>query len=257
MYDPHVAPPTPVQGGATTLREGVVQTVNADGTVDLKATDSRTGWTQMTPPGWYSPTVGDHVLVADLQGDPQQAVIVVPITGTLKAQTTADVAAPTGAMLVFSGSSAPTGWQLCDGSDAATTALDTFLKAQTPSSPHGLNGGTGKAKVPDMRGRTPVGVGTATGAAGATAHTLGQKSGEEKHQLSVGELAQHKHNARFTGSNNQTFTTIAAGGYVASSDGNTGQGGPNGWAIGDDLIGSNTPHENMPPYVGLNYIIKT
>jgi hypothetical protein len=82
-YEPHVAPPVSVQGSASILREAVIQTVNADGTVDLKAVDSRIGWTRMVAPGWFSPRVGDHVVVANLQGDPQKAAIIAPLSGVV------------------------------------------------------------------------------------------------------------------------------------------------------------------------------
>ena len=81
MTDPHVQPPTQTRGTPSTLREAVVQTVNSDGTVDLKATDSRVGWRQVAVPGWYSPTVGDHVYVGPLQGDAQKVAVLAPKSG--------------------------------------------------------------------------------------------------------------------------------------------------------------------------------
>lgn len=79
LNEPHVAPPTQVSGSPSTLREAVVQTINTDGTLDLKALDSRAGWRNVAAPAWYVPVIGDHVIVADLQGDTQKAVIVTPL----------------------------------------------------------------------------------------------------------------------------------------------------------------------------------
>jgi microcystin-dependent protein len=288
-YEPHVAPPTQVSGSPAMLREGVVQTVNpgvltfapdgsglrfaADGlrwpsaVVDLKALDSRAGWTNMSVPGWYTPAVDDHVIVADLQGDAQKATVLAPVSGvplatqaavealtsavaalaTTPAATSANVGM-TGEVRMWSGTSAPDGWQKCDGSDAATTALDAFLKAQAPASPYGVNGVTGKAKVPDLGGRSPLGVGTATGAAGATAHTLGQAAGEETHQLSITNMPSHSHpplgpTSSFIGGGSGGSDFVSGLNWQqAATTGNTGGGGS---------------HNNMPPYVGLNFIIKT
>lgn len=265
LNEPHVNPPTPVQGAPSVLREAVVQTINADGTVDLKATDSRTGWTHMTVPGWYAPTVGDHVVVADLQGDPQKARIVAPLTGSpaattasvaaaqaaaVAAQTSANQAAPTGVVQALALSTAPTGWQLCDGSDAATTALDTALKAS--GSPYGLNGGTGKAKVPNLNGRHPLGVGTATGVPGATAHTLGQTGGEETHTLTLAEAPAHAHGARTAGQG-----LVQGGGTTANVTVGGGNFAHDSSATQTDSKGGGGSHNNLSPYVGLNFIIKT
>lgn len=248
MFEPHVSPPTDVGGTPSILREAVVVTINANGTVDLKATDSRTGWTQMTVPGWYTPVVGDHVVVGDLQGDPQNARVVSVFSGTPFATATA-AQGMTGEVRLWAGSSAPAGWQMCNGADAATTALDTFLKAQTPASPYGLNGGTSKAKVPNLSGRGPLAPGTATGAPGATAHTLGQVGGEETHALTVAELAAHGHPLSvtiFQTPNGLGGIAGASGGGTAVDHGSTA-----------DSVGSGTAHNNLPPYVGLNFIIKT
>lgn len=77
---------------------------------------------------------------------------------------------------------------------------------------------------------------------GDTHTVLARAGGESKHVLSVGELAIHSHVA-----NMQTGTggNWDAGEGVADDAANTGD------------QGSNTPHNNMQPYVVLNYIIKT
>jgi microcystin-dependent protein len=49
--------------------------------------------------------------------------------------------------------------------------------------PYGLGDGTTTFTLPDFRGATPIGLGTSSFAAYATAHPLGQKGGEEKHSL--------------------------------------------------------------------------
>lgn len=84
IHEDHVAPPTTVGGKPASLRVGAIATINADGTVDLKATDSRAGWTGMTIPAWYLPTVGDLMFIADIQGDPQLAMVIAPVSGLMR-----------------------------------------------------------------------------------------------------------------------------------------------------------------------------
>ena len=133
---------------------------------------------------------------------------------------------------------------LCDGtlySLAAYPALAGFL---------GTNfGGDGIATfaVPDLRGRTPVGVGTGT-ASDATAWALAAKRGAEGHVLTEAQLPSHTH----------------AVGYITFSDGQQ---------AGDDLgltpygftstgtrptspTGGGTAHNNLQPSLGMNFVIR-
>lgn len=156
---------------------------------------------------------------------------------------------PTGASLEFAGATAPTGWLLQDGSAVSrTTYSDLFAVIGTI---HGAGDGLTTFNVPDHRGRVGVGVGTATGANGATAHTLGQKGGEETHALTAAENGPHTHNV-----NMRWGGTIGAG--------NAADAPPRSYGGTLDSVsfftlssGSGTPHNTLPPYIGLNYIIKT
>jgi microcystin-dependent protein len=142
-------------------------------------------------------------------------------------------------------STAPTGWLLCDGSAISRTTFASLFAAIGTT--YGVGDGATTFNLPNMSGRVPVGVGTATGAAGATAHTLGQKAGEETHQLSVAELAAHAHQER---------SKVANGGGTVMfdftpSDNNVQNVGPTTGNTGGDA-----PHNTMQPYLGLNFVIK-
>lgn len=103
-------------------------------------------------------------------------------------------AQPSGSMMMYAGAAAPTGWLLCDGSAVdRTTYAALYAALGGASSPWGEGDGSTTFNLPDMRGRVPLGVGTATGARGATAHALGAIGGEETHQLSVAEMPSHNH----------------------------------------------------------------
>lgn len=83
-------------------------------------------------------------------------------------------------------------------------------------------------------------------------HTvLGRVGGEETHGTSTTELAAHVHSA----TNGQPFLTsqiVGGAGAALPSGGNTQV-----TSTTTDTTGGNTQHNNMPPFVVLNYIIKT
>jgi microcystin-dependent protein len=173
--------------------------------------------------------------------------------------------APVGQIAQFGGAAAPAGWVLCDGSAVSRAAYpDLFAVIGTA---FGAGDGATTFNVPNFNGRTPVGVGTAT-ATGATAHTLGQLGGEEKHTLIVAELAPHSHGS-VTGNDSPDHShqqnadgTIGynmnpGGGTLVPIGGTTPTGGASTrhtHPIAAD--GGGQPHENMQPYVGVNFIIK-
>lgn len=85
------------------------------------------------------------------------------------------VATPAGAIMQFGGSSAPTGWLLCDGSTVSRTGANAALFAAIGTA-YGAGDGSATFKLPDMRGRVPVG---ADGGAGRVTsnNTLGASAG--------------------------------------------------------------------------------
>ena len=96
-----------------------------------------------------------------------------------------------------------------------------------------------------------------TAAAGGGTHTLtltltnrvlGTDGGEESHALSTEELASHTHTAF-----DDNVGSSGSIQYIASSS-------AAGRTSAEDFIianGGDTPHNNMPPFVVINYIIKT
>lgn len=101
------------------------------------------------------------------------------------------VYAPKGILMPFAGSSAPSGWLLCDGSGVSTTTYaDLFAVIGY------TYGGSGSLfALPDLRGRVPVGLdnmgGTDAGRISNT-NTLGGAGGKES--FNAAELVSHTHN---------------------------------------------------------------
>jgi microcystin-dependent protein len=166
---------------------------------------------------------------------------------------------PAGCIQQYAGSSAPSGWLLCDGSSVSSTnylALHAVISNTFGGSAY--TGATGLSfNLPDLRGRFPMGAGTGTGlnASGTggapsgtaqTARTRGAWGGEETHQLTLSEMPSHSHN----------LTTYAA------SSGTSGyrlydRFGDATNVISTNTAGSDARHATIPPFVVLNFIIKT
>lgn len=163
---------------------------------------------------------------------------------------------PTGSVLPFAGATAPAGWLLCDGSARSrTTEAALFAVIGTT---YGAGDGTSTFNVPDGRGRTMIGAGQGSG---LTNRALADVGGEEAHQLTVPELAIHTHiqnaHTHVVGSASFTYAT-GAGGPVYSA---TNAPGNSPWTSGSTTptnqnTGGNTPHNNMPPFFAVNFIIK-
>ena len=98
--------------------------------------------------------------------------------------------------------------------------------------------------------RTVIGLGTATGAAGATAHTLGQKGGEETHVLTVPESPAHTHNLAKKMSGNDNTMWHNSNSSAAGTDG-AGTG-----TQATSSVGGDQAHNNMQPYLALTMIIR-
>ncbi len=159
-----------------------------------------------------------------------------------------------GEIRMFAGNFAPRNWALCQGqilSIAQNTALFSIL-----GTTYGGNGQTTFA-LPDFRGRTAVGPGQGPGLPNVT---LGEVAGETTHTLTSTEMPQHTHLMQVNNSTSNMATT-GSGNYLnsktESGESTSSSGGAlvnlNANAVG--IAGSSLPHNNMPPYLGMNYII--
>ena len=153
-----------------------------------------------------------------------------------------------GQVEMFSGTTPPDAWMICDGSVInRSTYADLFGVLGTA---YGGGDGSTTFAIPDFKGRAPVGVGESS-ATGHTAHTLGQYDGEEKHTLTTAELASHRHTTAvgtWDGGHSGLITIQSSIMSWNSWNGSTGSMG---------ATGSNTAHNNMSPYAGINFIIYT
>jgi microcystin-dependent protein len=104
--------------------------------------------------------------------------------------------APTGAIFMWPTMTAPGGYVNADGTAYSQTGFPAlFGICGTAFNTAGgqADPGVGLFRVPNFNGRTPLGPGIASGAAGATTHSIAQMGGEEAHVLTGPELAYHQH----------------------------------------------------------------
>lgn len=103
-------------------------------------------------------------------------------------------AVPVGSLQLYGGSSAPTGWLLCDGSAISRSTYASLYAVI--STVYGSGDGSSTFNIPDFRGRSPIGVGTGSG---LTARALAATVGVESHPLVTAELPSHNHTATDSG----------------------------------------------------------
>lgn len=156
-----------------------------------------------------------------------------------------EVSAPSGAVSAFAGTTAPTGWLLCDGSAVSRTTYSVLFAAIGTSC--GSGDGSTTFNLPDYRGRFLRGVDgvagndpdktarTAMNSGGATGNSVGSVQGDQ--------YKSHNH-IYYSGG------TASPGGY--------GYGDSNVNNLGDnnDAIAYSGGNETRPKNAGVNYIIK-
>lgn len=95
---------------------------------------------------------------------------------------------PAGAIQAYGGSSAPTGYLLCDGSAVSrSTYADLFTAIGTT---YGAGDGSTTFNIPNLKGRVPVGRDSAQ----TEFDVLGETGGAKTHTLTTAEIAAHQHN---------------------------------------------------------------
>ncbi|QSM01235.1 minor tail protein [Microbacterium phage NoodlelyBoi] len=154
----------------------------------------------------------------------------------------------TGEMKMWSGAAAPSGWLLAQGQ--AVSRADYASLFALFGTTYGAGNGTTTFNLPDMRGRTPVGLDTSQ----TEFATLGQRSGAKTHTLTEAQMPSHTHTA---GANSDGFAahrTNTTGGYSSILATST-TGDVMNWRQ-PASAGNNQAHNNLQPYIVVQFIIK-
>ena len=172
------------------------------------------------------------------------------------------VAMPTGAVIPFAGTSAPSGFLFCFGQTLNKSDY-LALESVIGTTYGGSSGST--FKLPDLRGRVVAGKDDMGGSSQnrltspINGDNLGAAGGEQSVSLSVAQLPAHSHGAAkaFLGGDDQTRFSLVA----TQTSRDAAFQGYETTTGGDDLLiqntGSGTAHNNVQPTFILNYIIKT
>jgi microcystin-dependent protein len=155
---------------------------------------------------------------------------------------------------IFSGNFAIQGWAFCDGQVLLiqqNTAL--FALIGTTYGGDGVN----TFALPNLQGSAPIHAGQGPG---LSLRFLGQTGGEQAVTLLQSEMPAHTHPVQCLsagdGSNSPAGNVWAGGGrgapptYTPSSPQNVPMS-PSATSV----AGGNQPHNNMPPFLGLTFII--
>lgn len=144
---------------------------------------------------------------------------------------------------------APKGWALCNGQLLPINQNQALFSLMGTT--YGGNGTTNFA-LPNLQGRTPLHFGSDPL---GSFYVLGQAAGEVAVTLSVAEMPSHSHVAQgvLTAANSGS----PAGNAWADSTSNPFGSAPDSVmnAASVTQLGGSQPHNNLPPYVTLNFII--
>ena len=146
--------------------------------------------------------------------------------------------APVGSILIWPVSVAPNKYLLCQGQTVSRTTYAGLFAVLGAT--YGAGDGSTTFVLPNLKGKIPVGLdGTQT-----EFDAIAEIGGEKNHVLIVNEMPNHAHQQNLS----EAATT------VAPSPG-TGIIGYNNTS-NTVSTGGGLPHNNMPPFIVMNYIIR-
>ena len=142
--------------GLGTLNNGNVAIVHR---TDAAATSSLNGMHVMKTPGNYANLAAATLSQNSIQNSPTSTPA--PLL-------------PAGSIIMWSGSSAPTGWLLCDGTNISRTTYASLFAITGTS--YGVGDGSTTFGLPDLKDRFPLGKGTNNSTLGAETGSVSASS---------------------------------------------------------------------------------
>lgn len=151
-----------------------------------------------------------------------------------------------GEIRMFAGNFAPLGWEFCAGQLLPIFENETLFQLIGTTF-----GGDGQNTfgLPDLRGRVPVHQGSG--------FVVGELGGAEAISLTTAQIPQHTHGAAATSSPGNSDSPASANAWAAVATPLYSTAATNAQMNGAALSasGGGQPHDNMSPYLTVNYII--
>jgi microcystin-dependent protein len=196
---------------------------------------------------------------------------------------------PVGSITQFAGASAPTGWLICEGQTVSRSVYSALFSVVGTT--YGAGDGSTTFVLPNLKGRIPVGRDSAQ----TEFDVLGETGGAKTHTLTSAQIPNHNHTGTVDPSGSHAHTALDAGAHSHSivvkerESGTHGHGLVNNVSAGSpgtdyinsasiqsggthshatdtqgnhqhtfttSSVGGGQAHNNLQPYIVVNYIIK-
>jgi len=164
---------------------------------------------------------------------------------------------PVGTVQSFAGTTEPPGWLFCFGQSLNATSNPQYADLWGMLGTTYGGSGVTAFNLPDLRGRAVFGKDDMGGSAanrvtsaasGITGTSLNSSGGTQTHTLTTAQLPAHGHSFSVTGT--------VDGGAAANFGSHYTVGARTSFSGTTSNAGSDNAHQNMPPTIILNYIIK-
>jgi microcystin-dependent protein len=157
---------------------------------------------------------------------------------------------PTGSLIMWPSNTIPTDWKLCNGAAISRVTYGTLFSLLGTT--FGAGDGSTTFNLPDYRNKMPYGAdAVVVGATGGSADSIVVS---HTHTATVTDTG-HSHAVNavgFTGSGGYTLAGGAGQPQVTSTSSAT-----TGISVANSTTGTSGTNANLPPYLGINFIIKT
>jgi microcystin-dependent protein len=185
---------------------------------------------------------------------------------------------PIGSVTTFAGTASPSNkWAICDGTAVSRTTYATLFSVIGTT--YGVGNGSTTFNLPNLKGRTIVGV----DASQTEFDALGETGGAKTHTLTSTEMPSHthtqnSHNHGQDAHDHELYGRYGGGGYGNRWSLMTSSGGAIQQAFGDSIwagdalnpvtatnqaetatnqnTGGGAAHNNLQPYIVMNYLIR-
>ena len=164
------------------------------------------------------------------------------VTSNIQTQFDNLVTVPSGVISAFAGSTAPTGWLICDGTAVSRSTYSALFAIVGTT--YGSGDGSTTFNLPNLKGRVAVGRDNTQ----TEFDTLGETGGEKAVTLTEAQMPSHNHSinpAMIVGTGSGGINNYAPMGNNPSQ------------AVSTFDAGSDQAHNNLQPYLVINYIIKS